>query len=111
LGWSCQKPEERRGVERDEAAIAPVDPRRLAPDKKRRSPPRNPTGLDEGAIHLAASKTAALMPQAGGRVQITATFAPTVEEAEWLTAKAIREGKSVRGLIAELVRAAAVDEA
>jgi hypothetical protein len=73
--------------------------------------PRNPTGLDEGAVQAAARKAVARMPQAGGRVQLTVTFALTVEEAEWLTAKAIREGKSVRGLIAELVRAAAVDEA
>jgi hypothetical protein len=71
--------------------------------------PRNPTGLDEDAIQTAARKAVARMPQSGGRVQIAATVALTVEEAEWLTARAIREGKSVRGLIAELVRAAAVE--
>jgi hypothetical protein len=46
------------------------------------SSPPNPTGLDEGAIHLAARQAVARMPQAGGRVQITTTFALTVQEAE-----------------------------
>jgi hypothetical protein len=77
---------------------------RFAP---RPSSPRSPTGLDERAIASAAKRAVARMPQAGGRVRIAATIDLTVEEAEALTARAMREGKALRGLIAELVRAAA----
>jgi hypothetical protein len=78
---------------------------------RRPTAPRSPTGLDQDAIQAAASKAVTRMPQAGGRVRIAATVDLSVAEAEALTARAMREGKSVRGLIAELVRAAAVAHA
>jgi hypothetical protein len=82
--------------------MAPGPEEQRPPSKVRRlerrtpQPPpslRSPTGLDERAIETAARKAVARMPQTAGRVRIAATVELTVEEAERLTTRAMREGK------------------
>jgi hypothetical protein len=94
------------GPDEKRAKVRRLQPRMSRPTTSQRTP----TGLDEEAIHAAARKAVARMPQAGGRVRIACTVEISVEEAELLTARAIREGKSLRGLIADLVRAAAGEQ-